>query len=728
MNQKVICFFLTILSFCLTITLFAERYTISGTITNQSTGQPVPDANIRILDSDLGTVSRDGGFFSLENIEEGNYQVEVSVIGYKKNIQKIFLSDKTTLNFKLTPRAIEYDPVIVTATLSDHSQSNVTTSSEVLTKRRMQELNGNTAGEMIESVGSVYIKSADGLAGVSSPSIRGSKPEQVVLMIDGIRLNSAQGTPVSLNTIPLAAIERIEVVKGGHSAILGADAVGGAINLISTSAINPKRLNSGASTTIGSYGTQIHTIHGARSIGAMNLFVSYSRTQSDGDFKFKSPVTGKTEKRINNDVELSGLFVKGSYQINSKHAISAIYHHHDSENGVAGSVNANPWTGLLQTSPLARMNDNRHVLKIESRNQVTHKLYVKSQIGFHAFNREYNNPDAWPSKFKHENEALSANIHASYSQNENLKVTGGVNYQKDDLKTTSYDKVNTRNMKSVFGQLEFKHTLGLTQWVWIPAIRYDDYSDVRSNISPKIGVMATSGNLTLKGNAGQSYRVPTFDDLYWPDESYGEGWGGAGGNPDLKPETGTSFDFGFSYNILKSGMIQVQMDYFNSNIDDLIEWAQGNDLWWRPSNVGKAKITGFETGVKFRASSEKIYANVFYTKMKATDETEGSLNKGNRLVYRPDDKWDLIVGTKIGPIHANVNYRIVSKSYINADNSSSLAGYRLVNANIGTSFNVMQLKLKLRLQALNLTDELVFLNDGYPLPGREFRFTVGFKY
>lgn len=709
-------------------TVFAGQYSITGIVTNQSTGQPIPDANINIIDTESGTVSRDGGFFSLDYLEEGNYKVQVSVIGYQKAVESISLDSNSALNFKLTPKAIEYDPVIVTATLSDHSQSNVTTSSEVLTKHRMQELNGNTAGEMVESIGSVYIKSADGLAGVSSPSIRGSKPEQVVLMIDGIRLNSAQGTPISLNTIPLAAIERIEVVKGGHSAVLGSDAVGGAINLISTSAINPRGLNYGVNTTIGSYGTQIHTVHGAQKIGIVNLFASYSRTKSDGDFKFESPVSGRLEERVNNDVELSSLFVKGNVQINSKNSIHVIFHQLSSENGVAGSVNANPWTGVSMTSPNARMEDDRNVLKIESRNQITNKLYVKSQVGYHMFDRTYENPDAWPPKFTHQNEAISANVHASYAQKDNLKLTGGINYQKDDLTTTSYFNVDTRNMSSVFGQLEFKHAFGITNWTWIPAVRYDDYSDVCSNTSPKVGVMVSAKNLTLKANVGQSYRVPTFDDLYWPDESYGEGWGGAGGNPDLKPETGTTYDFGFIYNVMKSGLLQIQMYYFNNTIEDLIEWAQGNDLWWRPTNIGKAKIAGVETGVKFRAPSEKLYANVYYTKMKATNETDGSLNKGQRLIYRPDDKWDFMVGTKLGPMSANLNYRVVSKSYINADNSSSLDGYSLVNANIGTTLKITSIMLNLRLQVLNLTDELVFLNDGYPLPGREYRFTVGVDY
>ena len=696
---------------------------LSGKIVNKETGQPIPDANVTVVGTQLGAVSRDGGFYFLENLPGGNHRLQVSVIGYAVASKEVSIPGDITVNFELEPRAIEFDPVIVTATLSDHHRSNVTMFADIISKRRMQELNGNTACEIVETLGGVYSNSYDGFAGVNTPSIRGSQSEQVLILMDGIRLNTAQGGGVDLNAIPLAAIERVEVIKGGHSALLGSDAVGGTINLISKSVLYPKGFNYGINTTIGSFGTQIYTINGSQQVGSLALFAGYNRTQSDGDFEYEAPGSDKVEKRVNNDSKTDNLFLKGDIKLDEKNGIQAVYHNVRTKRGVAGNVNVSSWTGLPQTTPKARSEATRNLLKVESSNQLSNRLLLKEQVGFHSYDYHYTDPEGWtPADDRHENRSLSANVQGIYTPNDRLTATCGLSNQKDELTSTKFTDVDTRIMKSVFGQVELKHSLAIAQWTLIPAVRWDDYSDVGSKTSPKLGVMVSIGENTryaLKGNIGKSYRVPTFNDLYWPADEY------TAGNPDLVPETGTNFDVGMILSQYENRLFQAEVTYFRNDIEDLIAWQPGTDFIWRPTNVGQANIAGIESGLLFRLPSEVVHASIYFTKMRATDETPGSATKGKRLIYRPENKWDFLFGTKLGPVSANVSYRVVSKSYITEDNSASLDGYQLLGANIGTEVAFSGLRLNLRLQGLNLLDKMIFLSDGYPLPGREFRFTVG---
>ena len=114
--------------------------------------------------------------------------------------------------------------------------------------------------------------------------------------------------------------------------------------------------------------------------------------------------------------------------------------------------------------------------------------------------------------------------------------------------------------------------------------------------------------------------------------------------------------------------------------------------------------------------------------MKATDETTNASTQGNQLIYRPDSKLDIKSGIKIWGISLNLNYQIVGKCYTSTDNSQKLPNYQLFSGNIGYTLNILGFDVETKLHALNILDKSVYLNDGFPMPGREIRFTLGLNY
>ena len=698
---------------------------LTGVITDKSTGQPIPDANIMVLNTQIGTVSKDGGYYFFYNLPDGHYLISVRVIGYASTVREISVNGDQIIDFELEPKAVEFDPVVITATLSEHRQSNVTVSADVLTKNRMNSLNGNTAGEIIESIAGVYSKSYDGFGGLNTPSIRGSQAAQVLVLMDGIRLNTAQGGSVDLNTIPLAAIDRIEVIKGGHSALLGSDAIGGAIHIL-TNDMHLKGLHYGFNATLGSFGTTAYSFRGSHQVGVLGFFAVYNQIQSDGDFKYRDTGSDRLVKRVNNDSNTGNLFLKGKFTVNTYNTVQFTFQQLHTEKGIAGNVNISPWTGLPQTTPGARSDSRRNTWNLESSHRITHSLELKTQTGYHSYQYRFQDPDSWENTNDlHKNDAAGISLQAIADLSSNLTATGGLSYQKDELSSTRFTGAENRTMKSIYGQIEYRQPLRMTHWTWIPAVRWDDYSDVGSQLSPKLGMMFSlgeAGYFALKGNIGKSYRVPTFEDLYWPSDEY------TAGNPDLLPETGTSLDAGVTFADYTNGLLQAELTWFKNSIRDMIEWQPGDDYIWRPANVGRAEIRGLESGIKFRIPSDVVYTSIYFTKMKATNETEGSETKGRRLIYRPDQKWDIILGTKLGMMSAHLNYRFASKSFIDAANSASLKAYRLVNANLAAGLSISGTRFTLKIQGINLTDQKIFLSDGYPLPGREFRVSLGVEH
>ncbi|HEX9970975.1 MAG TPA: TonB-dependent receptor [bacterium] len=703
---------------------------ISGYIFNKTNNESIPDANVIIIGTSLGAASRDGGFYFIKNIPQGKYDIVVKVIGFDQEIKKdVLISDNTIVNFSLIPVAIEFDPVIVTATLSDHRLSQVSVASDVLTQQRLKQRTGSTVGEAMASVGGVYFNSYDGIAGTHTASIRGSNVDQVVVLLDGLRLNTAQGGGVDLNLIPVSAIERIEVIRGGHSAVIGSDAMGGAIQLLSKETIGLKGFSYGVLTSIGSFGTRSLSLNGSHKIGLLSYFINYDRTVSEGDYTFKAPETGEKQLRENNDYKGNNLFLKTSLNLNSNNKIDILFHNLTASKGNAGSLKINEWTGVSMITPNARAEMTRRLVSTKSENQVTGRFRIEGQTFYQTYDYHYSDPDGWaPVDDSHENSAIGVNLQGQVNVNSYLDFIGGAELRQDRLQSTKL-KVDDRYSQGLYLQTEAHFPfsfLGLkSRWTAIPAVRWDNYSDVASQVSPKFGWLITTGDetsISLRGNIGKSYRVPSFDDLYWPDEGWGRG------NPGLQPETSTNVDFGLVFGRNASSFFQAEINYFTNAIHNLISWGADEMGIWMPLNIGEANISGIEAGLKFRLPQEIAYLEIFHTWMKASDGTANSTTKGKRLIYRPDNKLDIQIGSAIQNFSINFNYRLVSKRYIAADNSSSLSGYSLLNGNVSYSLPIAGFSFDAKLQVLNILDKSIYIYDGYPLPGREVRLNLGIGY
>lgn len=724
-------FVLTVQAF-LVLFLFAigNAAQITGHIYDETTGKAIPDANIMILNTAFGAASRDGGFYFIGNVPPGQYEVAVSVIGYKPGNQLVLLNqDEIRLNFSLAPQPIELDPIIVTATLSEHRQSQVTVASEVLSLARLPEKTGHTVGEVLQSNTSVYFNSYDGITGPQIASIRGSNVDQVLVLLDGLRLNTAQGGGIDLNLLPVAALERIEIVRGGHSALTGSDAVGGAIQLITRETTAAKGFLYGMNTSLGSFGMQAQTLYGSHQYDKFYYFSSYHRLRSDGNFSYALPQSGVTEARKNNDYRGDNFFFKAGLDFNRENQLQLLIHTARVNKGNAGSVNLNPWTQESMLTPRARSEMSRQIFLLRSENQISSRLRLEARSSYQTYTYAYKNPDGWtPTDDRHENSALGLSLQSQMAVNSRLQLLAGAEFRQDRLTSTRF-RAEDRNSESLYGQAELRLPLfffGPKAFLHaIPALRWDHYSDTRAQAAPKLGLMLSAGeqfNAALRGNIGKSFRVPTFDDLYWPDEVW------AKGNPALIPETSKDFDLGVVFSHRAGTFWQAEATYFNNTIRNLIAWGPDAVGVWMPMNLGQVKIKGIETGLRLRLPENRAFFNGSYTWLQAEDATPDASTRGKRLLYRPENKWDLMIGTYVGPVLVSMDYRSVGARFITQDNLKKLPAYQLVNGKIAANFRLAALAFETQIQVGNILNKSIYINDGYPFPGREFRFSVGMQY
>jgi outer membrane cobalamin receptor len=226
----------------------------------------------------------------------------------------------------------------------------------------------------------------------------------------------------------------------------------------------------------------------------------------------------------------------------------------------------------------------------------------------------------------------------------------------------------------------------------------------------------------VRGNWGRSYRVPSFNELYWPAGPF------TAGNPDLEPEKGQGFDLGFVLNLERSGFWGFEVNHFNTNLDNLILWEPGDDWVWRPQNLQKADLKGFETRFTFQDTGGLLSVGAEYDYLDAVNESTDDTVRGKQLIYRPKHKASVDLQFHFDRLTTGGTYRFVGHRFTTADNSGSLDGYHTFDAGVTWMQPVSGSTLKIRTEVRNILDREIEVIDDYPTPGREIRTTVGFEF
>ena len=215
-----------------------------------------------------------------------------------------------------------------------------------------------TVEDLLHHAAGVRVRRFGALGSYSTASIRGSKAEQVLVLLDGVRLNSAHRGAVDLSTLSLRTIERIEVIRGGGSARYGSDAIGGVIVMTS-------RRPEGTGVDVSGIVGDLRTLGGDAlvSLRGENLrtALSYSRLRSDGEFKFerdpgaadeggrkgqRAGRGGETHRRLNADFVKDTGAVSSFLSTGPSSELSGTLHLNRKDGGQPGSLLGVPLTNV----------------------------------------------------------------------------------------------------------------------------------------------------------------------------------------------------------------------------------------------------------------------------------------------------------------------------------------------------------------------------------------------
>ena len=209
--------------------------TLEGKVS--SNGQAVPFATISLKGSPMGTSANADGYYRLDNIIEGTYEVVVSVLGYRKFREELTISPGLNrFDASLIPSSVQLEQVIVTASMKESFLHASPVKVEVLTQKFLQKVASANVMEVIDNINGVQNQINCVVCGTNDIHINGMEGPYTLVLIDGMPIMSSLSTVYGLNGIPTSLIKQIEVIKGPSSTLYGSEAVAGVINIITKKA------------------------------------------------------------------------------------------------------------------------------------------------------------------------------------------------------------------------------------------------------------------------------------------------------------------------------------------------------------------------------------------------------------------------------------------------------------------------------------------------------------
>lgn len=510
---------------------------------------------------------------------------------------------------------IELDPVTVTASLSQQRASETGRNITIIKGDRFNQLPIHSLDELLRYVPGVEIQARGPMGAQSDIVLRGGTFQQALVILDGMRLNDPNtGHFNSYIPIAPAEIERIEILKGASSALYGADAVGGVINVITKSfasrqATATTQLSAGISA--GEYGF----------INGDAGFYYNSKKLSVGGGFITNRADGVQQRGTHGFFNNSTASVSANYKMNDRWNIAYRFAYDDRDFAAQ-----NYYTTFLSDTAQEQVTSRWHQLRIgyqSAKENFTIDAGYKSVRDIFAYNSvaaaNKNNSELWQALMKYERTISNKTT-----------LVAGMNYQDKQIAS------NDRGNHSLYLASPF---LTVSQNLWKgfvlrPSLQWVYFKSISSEFVPQLDISQKIGHWQLRGSVGKTIRDADFTERY---NNYNKTLvtGGRIGNPWLKAERSVSYEAGADW--FFNNRFRVSASFFQRFHERLIDYSPTaySDMprkdnlapgatYALAKNIASVNTTGFETDIQYvQALGEQqslfFNAGILVLKSKSSD-------------------------------------------------------------------------------------------------------------
>ncbi|HPN88944.1 MAG TPA: TonB-dependent receptor [Candidatus Omnitrophota bacterium] len=582
--------------------------------------------------------------------------------------------------------------IVVTSSRVEENSSEVTRNVDVITAKDIQKSQAKNLAEALSKLANVNIKDSGGLSALKTVSMRGATASQVLILQDGRPLNSPRDGQIDLSAISLDSVKRIEVLRGAGASLYGSGAMGGTINIITKQP--PKEgQKTEISTGFGTFKTYQEKIsHGAK-VGNLGYLINAGYLSSEG---FR-----KNSEKNSKDVD-----AKFTYQLNESNSLIFNTGFLKSKVGAPGSMTYTDDND--KQFDLKNFQDLNWKFSPDDTTAFSVKAYqTYSQIQFLE-----NTTDGWfadNQKDTHTTKSRGLDFQLSKNITENYQTIVGFNPVWNINDSTSSSK---HDYSVLSGYMQNKWDV-LENLRLDFGARVDDYSNFGTELNPSLSFLYSATDWAkLRGSISRSFRAPTFNELYWPDE----GPWGSKGNENVKPEKGISKEIGVETEINK--FLKPSVAYFRNDYKDLISWTQQSSLRYEPLNINKAVVDGIEFNNKMSLTDHWSFDGGF-TFLRAKDKETHKY-----LTYQPKHQATFALKYDDGDgLVCELNNQMTGVRFDNAANTAKVKGFSVLSFDISKKFKS---GVTYFVNIDNLLAKKYQVQKDYPMPG--FSIMSGVKY
>lgn len=581
--------------------------------------------------------------------------------------------------------------------------TNRSSTIQIIDKNQSNSMPIRSVNEVLSYVPGLDLRQR-GVQGIQGDlSIRGGSFDQNLILVNGFKLVDPQTGHHALNLpVLLTNIESIEVYKGSGTRIFGQNAMTGAVNFV-TKARNKHGVDMQVSTgDFGGIGTQVTV---GAPIGKLSQSFSFGFDKSNG-YWYNSDYTNKQ------------YFYDGALPIGKNQVLRALLGYTDRSFGANGYYTPS-FPDQWESTQMA-IGGISHELKM---NKLT--LLTKASLRTHRdeFRLKRFEPAFYTNK--HRSEVIT--LEETLKLESKLGESGfGAEYRFEDLSSS-----NLGERQRTYVSLFLDHSLKFLDntLILVGNVHYFNLA-MNEKIYEKVlpGFEVSYSPITalkLFGNIGQSYRAPTYTDLFYQDPNNS-------GNPDLQPEYATNAELGATWNLFfqksensknKSESITVDAALFRRNTSNMIDWVKNissSPSPWKPVNLSNVIFTGIESNISYR-SNKKTFISI------------REFTLGYNFINVNHEFVDPLMQTQSRYAFSGLRNQLISRLTINLSHWVSIsAAYRGIDRVGGNTYSLMDAKimvnpsrnLSLFFEGNNILDT-DYVEAGYvQMPGRWFKFGI----
>lgn len=688
------------------------------------------------------------------------------------------------------PMIIVYPPIDID---DFHSGEN----REVISLEK-QPITYNTLGDLLSHQANITIKNygTEGMA--SSVSLRGAGSSRTQILWEGIPLNSISAGDNNLSLIPASVFSTIEINRTASATSNGSGTFGGSISCNSKpdwgyyGKGEMHKATADANLSYGSFNTfKSNVNYSLSALRKINYQGSFFYSQSDGDFDYYDYIRLENLKRKNADFQKYGTIQTLHFQHKKLTAQASLWY----------QVNDANLPALLGTtsSNVEHQTDSslRCLLKMKYRINDSNLLtYTTAYINDYELYTQKITPTAetYSTYSEIQNQTNTHILNFTHWINDNFNFLTELQGKWAKADIDNYGEAKTEYSTAGIVKLAYKEYFGLEKIDNYHHDSYRPYLAYKNRFSSALSIrkefnsqytipfIANWGselylgksNIELLLNIGNKYRTPTFNDLYWT------GWG----NPDLKPESGWTAEFGANkhFSVLdkhdNEHTIILDASTYYSVINDMIMWTPSGSVW-HPYNTAQVVLQGLEMSIieKYRFKTtckiqykisdtvaqrsipltlrvnNKLTTNINNPHISEThDQTGTTESVGHILYYVPkyEIHYELHINSELG------NYFILGKRqkpncqlktlidncdfilFVNYESqryytlTKTLDGFVTIDASLQKTFSFHPYKddrhddmnITFGFHVRNLTNTIYEQVRSYPLPGRNYEISL----